>query len=255
MSFSQTIGRWCAQNRWVENLVVSIAHRFPGSATIRACCEQAAEEILKADRAAVRVAFTGLKTYLSVPMDSEIGRQIYFFDHYQPDLSRQLDRYIKPGQTWIDANAGLGYFAMMIANGIGDGGKLFVFESSTEMNERLQSSTILNGATNVTVVPMSPGAPGQPGRVCVDEWIEQKKAKIDGLRITADSDDVFTGMQHTLASGTIKVIAAEMRFPPEQVLQMLARLNYELVGSRQEEMKSAGGKFILVHQSASVSNP
>jgi hypothetical protein len=257
MGFSQMIGGWCARRRWMENGLVAMARRLPRSRLLHACCHETAEQILQCDRAAVRVAFTSGKLYLSVPLDGEEGRQFYFYDDPDPRFTSLLSKLIEPGQTWLDANSGLGFFAMLIANAVGESGKVIVFESRTEMIERLQSSIVLDGATNVTLVPIAPGAPGIAGQVCLDDWLLEKKIQPDALRVTAASVDLFLGFGKTLKTGSVKYIVADLQDSVEATLKFLREMDFvPYAWKRQGLVESAdlaaipGGRFVMVHKSA-----
>ena len=187
MSLSEMVGKLCAGSRSWENRLAAMGRRWPNSPFIRRWCDAAAEQILLREPAAVRPAFTSFGVYVSVRLDQTIGREIYFHGVYEPEVTRILQQIAKAGQCWLDVSSGNGYFAMLLAKCVGDSGKVIAFESSAESVDRLKSSMVLNGVTNVTLLPMESFS---------DEQIE--KFKPDGIRIESAGAIQLAGQLRTL---------------------------------------------------------
>jgi FkbM family methyltransferase len=68
-------------------------------------------------------------------------------------------QHVRPGDTWIDAGAHYGYTAFALARLVGCGGRVFAFEPVAATAGCIDRGRILNGLTQVAVMPLGLGAP------------------------------------------------------------------------------------------------
>jgi FkbM family methyltransferase len=81
-------------------------------------------------------------------------RRAYFSGrYYQPDISRVLERLLRPGDQYIDIGANVGMTALLARSRIGPTGKGLAFEPNPIAFARLQEHFEINGVTNFELVP------------------------------------------------------------------------------------------------------
>ncbi len=246
MSLQQAIGKFCAGRRRLESAVVWLGHSAPGSRVARSLCFHTGDQIAIKDPSAVRVAMTNFGSFLSVRLDEHIFRHIYFHGEYEPETTLLFQKLVKPGQTWLDVGGNVGFFTMLLARGVGDSGHVYTFEPNPAMVERIQASIILNGATNVHLVPRTVsnvsgqeisfyvpvGAGHNSGRASavkfddlsssvkevkvlttsLDDYLEEHQVKPDFMKIDIEGFEInaFRGMERTMRSHPPKLIISEL---------------------------------------------
>jgi FkbM family methyltransferase len=70
---------------------------------------------------------------------------IYLFGVWEPDLTAFVRRRLEPGDTFIDVGANVGYFALVAAERVGEGGRVAAVEASPRIHERLAAAIDANG--------------------------------------------------------------------------------------------------------------
>lgn len=78
-----------------------------------------------------------------------IQRFIYYFGVWEPSLTHWLSKRLKPGDTFIDVGANIGYFSLLASSLVGEGGKVLSIEASPSIFGRLKDNLERNGARNV----------------------------------------------------------------------------------------------------------
>lgn len=101
-------------------------------------------------RALVDVAGVGLMQL--EPWDM-IDSRIYFFDVWEPAVSRFMQDRVKPGAVVADIGANIGYYTLLLSRAVGPGGHVYAIEPSPQIRLRLEDALRRNAVTNVTVVP------------------------------------------------------------------------------------------------------
>jgi FkbM family methyltransferase len=71
---------------------------------------------------------------------------------YEPYLTALFTTLLRPGAIVVDAGANIGYFSLIAARAVGDGGHVYAFEPEAHNFDLLSRSIRLNGFTNVTPV-------------------------------------------------------------------------------------------------------
>jgi FkbM family methyltransferase len=71
---------------------------------------------------------------------------------YEPLETKLLLERLKPGQTFVDIGANIGYYTLLAARQVGPQGKVYAFEPDTENFKLLQKNIEINGYSNVTLI-------------------------------------------------------------------------------------------------------
>ncbi len=71
---------------------------------------------------------------------------------YEPLETQLLLKRLKPGQTFVDIGANIGYYTLLAARQVGPAGRVYAFEPDEENFKLLQKNTEINGYSNVTSV-------------------------------------------------------------------------------------------------------
>lgn len=72
-----------------------------------------------------------------------------FWKKYFTNEKKQLETYVKEGDTVIDAGANLGIFTLILSELVGKNGKVYSFEPSKKIFNKLNQTIQLNKLTNV----------------------------------------------------------------------------------------------------------
>jgi FkbM family methyltransferase len=78
---------------------------------------------------------------LSLNMQEE---KDYWLGTYEPDLQGAIAELVKPGMVAYDVGANIGYITLMLAQAVGESGKVFSFEALPANVARLRANLALN---------------------------------------------------------------------------------------------------------------
>ena len=81
--------------------------------------------------------------------DSELCRLIYV-DDFERTEREFLKAYLKPGDLFVDVGANIGLYSLLAARLVGPSGKVFAFEPTGRIYERLMDCVKLNGFQNIS---------------------------------------------------------------------------------------------------------
>lgn len=73
-----------------------------------------------------------------------ISSIIYLNREYEPELTRKVLENVKPGQTFIDVGAHIGYFSLLASKLVGETGQVHSFEPSKEIFKVLKENKTEN---------------------------------------------------------------------------------------------------------------
>ena len=115
------------------------------------------EEFLKLSQELKQPQLVSLPLYKIYvrPNDVLIGAAIARDHEYEPDITALLKRWLKPGMTFVDIGANIGYFSLLTATLIGEQGQVFSFEPAPGNIALLEKSISENGFGNVKVFPVA----------------------------------------------------------------------------------------------------
>jgi FkbM family methyltransferase len=84
-----------------------------------------------------------------------VGRYLYYFGVWEPNLTDWIRRRLKPGNVFVDIGANVGYYSLLASTLVGDSGKVVAIEALPEIFEKLRGNLEKNGAHNVRAVNMA----------------------------------------------------------------------------------------------------
>ena len=68
-----------------------------------------------------------------------------------------INDFVKKGDTVIDVGGNLGFFVLILNELVGDSGKIYTFEPSKKLNQKLTSTVKINNLQNVSIVNLALG--------------------------------------------------------------------------------------------------
>lgn len=77
---------------------------------------------------------------------------VYFFGITEPNLARWLERALRPGDTFIDVGAHVGYHTLLASQLVGNTGRVVAIEASPSTFFALQKNLALNQIQNVRAI-------------------------------------------------------------------------------------------------------
>ncbi|WP_031519800.1 FkbM family methyltransferase [Streptomyces sp. NRRL F-5123] len=98
-----------------------------------------------------RVTDTTFGARFAVDTQDLIQRYIYLFGVWEPRMTRWLQRRLKPGDTFVDVGANIGYFSVLASGLVGPRGRVVAIEASQDFTRRLAQNAALNGCDNIRV--------------------------------------------------------------------------------------------------------
>jgi FkbM family methyltransferase len=84
-------------------------------------------------------------------LEDLIQRYMYW-GTYETNETRLVQQYLRPGMTFVDVGANVGYYTALAAKQVGIGGRVIAFEPSPYAFEKLQSMVAGNRLEQVTAV-------------------------------------------------------------------------------------------------------
>ena len=88
---------------------------------------------------------------MTLQLDAYLDRAIYL-DAFEHTTCEVLSRVLRPGDTFIDVGANIGFFSLMAARLVGQAGKVLAFEPNRSVCKRLRHACEMNLCTHVVHV-------------------------------------------------------------------------------------------------------
>jgi FkbM family methyltransferase len=113
----------------------------------------------------------------------------------EPDVQDALDRQLHPGATFYDIGASVGFFTIIAASIVGEGGRVLAFEPRPEAAARLRHNLALNHFSNVDVRECAVTDMAGRGELEVGEelvWAALRQRGPDHVTPGADAVEVET---------------------------------------------------------------
>lgn len=92
-----------------------------------------------------------------------IGQYIYYFGQWEPAITRWIASRLRPGDTFVDVGAHLGYYALLAARLVGEHGQVIAIEASPKNFAALRANLARNRVGNVR--PLNVAVTDRPGTV------------------------------------------------------------------------------------------
>jgi FkbM family methyltransferase len=90
--------------------------------------------------------------HLLVDASDIVGKFIYYFGIWEPNLTHWIGGRLKPGDTFIDIGANIGYYSLFASRLVGDSGKIVSIEALPQTYGRLAHNIRRNAAGNIRPV-------------------------------------------------------------------------------------------------------
>ncbi|MFJ5225323.1 FkbM family methyltransferase [Streptomyces sp. NPDC088400] len=99
-----------------------------------------------------RVVQTRSGARFAVDTQDVIQRYLYIFGIWEPHITRWLRNRLRPGDTFVDIGANIGYYSVLASGLVGGEGRVVAIEASPTFHERVAQHVRLNGCRNVRAV-------------------------------------------------------------------------------------------------------
>lgn len=192
--------------------------------------------LLCPNRGTREMALFGFKVRLDL---SDLVQRNVYLGTYEPQESALIRRFLRPGMTFVDVGANVGYYSLMASASAGPTGRVLAIEPNPDLCECLEQTIRENRIRNIVVaqaamaeesgwadlfIPKQPGnntatmvphEGGTPVRVRVltlDEYLEQQQiTTVDFLKIDVEGfeDKVLEGARSALRAKRIRAVICE----------------------------------------------
>jgi FkbM family methyltransferase len=142
----------------VARRLTKVAYRIKGIGLGR-LCEMIRTSVARSSRGKVILIedFMGsLKFYCE--LSEHMGSQIFWRGTYSGGQLKVLERYLRPGATFLDVGANQGEFTVFGASLVGEHGRVIAFEPVSFIRDKLLRNIAANALSNVVVLPFALGA-------------------------------------------------------------------------------------------------
>ena len=95
--------------------------------------------------------------YIWAGLIDVIQRNLIVHAQWDPKILRTLKMYLKPGATFLDIGANIGYFTLIASSLVGRSGTVVAFEPSLRAIELLSANLRLNQVQNVVIYSIAVG--------------------------------------------------------------------------------------------------
>jgi FkbM family methyltransferase len=131
---------------------------------------------------AVRTITTRHGFRLNLTLTELVDRTIYCSGEWEPLETNLIRQLLRPGDSFADVGANIGYFSLLGAQLVGPEGKVYAFEANARTFALFEANLALNRAANVTPHLVAVGE--APGTV----WIAHEEEGNAGADFTVSED-------------------------------------------------------------------
>jgi FkbM family methyltransferase len=85
-------------------------------------------------------------------MPDLLSMTIYLTGRWEPLITEYIRANLKPGDTFVDVGANIGYYSLIAARIVASAGRVFAVEASPSIHGRLLRNIELNGLHNITAI-------------------------------------------------------------------------------------------------------
>lgn len=127
---------------------------------------------------------------------SNIHEISMYFDFFAPDLSRILARELRPGDTFVDCGANIGYFSCLASSRVGPIGKVVSIDANPYCVERIQESRAIGGYENMDIVPCAVGErDGEIAFNLADDPMYSSVSNLNALEFTSTESTIIVPLR------------------------------------------------------------
>ncbi|MEU7291743.1 FkbM family methyltransferase [Streptomyces exfoliatus] len=99
-----------------------------------------------------RVSATRFGAMVAVDTQDLIQRYLYLFGVWEPYMTGWLRQRLRPGDTYVDVGANIGYYSLLAGQLVGAEGQVVAIEASPMFHQRLLRNVALNDYRNVRAI-------------------------------------------------------------------------------------------------------
>jgi FkbM family methyltransferase len=81
-----------------------------------------------------------------------LSKYIYYFGQWEPEVSHLIKQRLRPGQTFVDVGANIGWYTLLAAQAVGPAGRVISIEASPRTFDQLKDNVDNNRLRNVRLV-------------------------------------------------------------------------------------------------------
>lgn len=153
---------------------------------------------------------------MEVEFPDFLSRIIYLTGQWEPMITRYLRSALKPGDTFVDVGANLGYYTLLASKLVSDSGRVVAIEASPSIAARLQRNVDINQRRNIRVVaaaaaaatgelPLFDGKAINRGHTTTVESVARKERLSAAGMVRADTLERLAGSDTLRTARLIKV--------------------------------------------------
>ena len=102
----------------------------------------------------VPVPYDEGRTSIYADLNTPLGLGVYRYGYHDSDIDL-VGRLLSPGDVFVDGGANVGLFTLVAATRVGLTGKVVAFEPGRAVRLRLLENVVLNGLSQVEVIPFA----------------------------------------------------------------------------------------------------
>lgn len=128
---------------------------------------------------------------------------------WEMGLTMHVARHVRPGMVAIDVGANFGYYTILLAALVGDGGRVLAIEPAPATAAMLRRSVALNGFERVATVIEAAAGAGETAHALL--FVPEREPKNAQIVASPDGLDRIPGTVHRVAQASIDALAADQR--------------------------------------------
>jgi FkbM family methyltransferase len=97
------------------------------------------------DLSRVRIDDGGPPIRMSLVLRDAIAKAVFLYGTYEICGTRLMQAFLRPGMTFVDVGANIGYYTLLAARAVGATGAVYAFEPNAPVRARLEENLRLNG--------------------------------------------------------------------------------------------------------------
>jgi FkbM family methyltransferase len=178
--------------RWLRDLLAYpvrwYVRYFPGSVGKRWLVSTFLDRaLLRQHRAFVARAKAGGS--FACRTDDLIGRHIYEFGVWEPNLTHWVSRCLAARDVFVDVGANIGYFSVLASRLVGPMGQVVAIEASPSIFRALEANLVRNGSKNARSVNLA--ASDRDGRLVIfagPDWNRAQSTTVPTVGLEPESE-------------------------------------------------------------------